>query len=158
MNDMMKYDANRQDILHQNENMYDKEYRNTWRKWLSDRDKVKKGMYEYVTKRNILNATNPYYNVIDTPQGGMIQMRPGVSSYNTIIGPGGVAADRSTIYKQRLDQYRESGKYTDPQIKLLLDQEFGSSGGRNSSDVNAWNQAYINNMRNANTADDYQNG
>lgn len=154
MNEMMKYDANRQDILHQNENMYDKEYRNTWRKWLTDRDKVKKGKYEYVTKRNILNATNPYYNVIDTPQGGMIQMRPGVGAYNTIIGPGGATANTTATYKQRLDQYKQSGQYTVPEIKLLLDQEFGSSkgGSGNSSDVNAWNQAYINNTRNLTTS------
>jgi len=156
MNDMMKYDANRQDILHQNENMYDKEYRNTWRKWLTDRDKVKKGMYEYVTKRNILNATNPYYNVIDTPQGGMIQMRPGVGAYNTIIGPGATASTAAS-YRQRLDEYKQAG-YSDGQIKLLLDQEFGPSrGGSRSSDVNAWNQAYINNTRNVTGSNDDDN-
>ena len=155
MNEMMKYDANRQDTLHHNENMYDKEYRNTLRKYLTDRDKIKKGKYEYATKRNILNATNPYYNIIDTPQGGMVQFRPGVDSYNTVIGPNSGSGGGSTSYKQRLDEYKRSGQYTDPQIKLLLDQEFGTGGGsRKTSDVNAWNQAYMNNMRNNSVASD----
>jgi hypothetical protein len=147
MNTAMQYEADRADKLHYNENMYDKEYRNTLRKYLSDYDKLRKGQKTYNVKKALLNATNPYYNLIDTPNGAAIQMKPGVNAYNTVIGPGSVGgSNQQANYMKRLDELVSSKKYSDPQIKWILDREFPNSSSSSNSSMNAWNQAYINAM------------
>lgn len=157
MNNLMAYQADRMDKLHYNENMYDKEYRNTLRKYLSDWDKYRKGDYEYYTKRNMLNAVNPYYALVDTPSiypGGNIQFRPDVDAYSMITGRtapnfSGRSASNWKDVEADIKQYKDAGM--DPTlIKEVINRKYGpatsSTGSRSSQNdmLNAYMQMFAN--------------
>jgi predicted Fe-S protein YdhL (DUF1289 family) len=157
MNNLMAYEADRMDKLHYNENMYDKEYRNTLRKYLSDWDKYRKGDYEYYTKRNMLNAVNPYYAVVDSPSiypGGGIRFRPGVDAYSMITGrnPFRSSTTPSSSWKDveaDIKSYKDAN--IDPTlIKEIINRKYGpssaSANSRASQDnmLNAYMQMFAN--------------
>ena len=144
MNDMMKYDANRQDVLHQNENMYDKEYRNSLRSYLHNYvDVPNKAAYEYVTKRNIMNASNPYYNLTDGPGGGNLMLKPGTNAYSTVTGrasgsTAGIDANTKNKYMARIAELKAGG-LDSKQMAPILNSEFPSmsSNSRSASRTNS---------------------
>lgn len=93
MNRVMAYRADGADKLVWNAQQLDKEYRNAVAKDLRDQDMYNMGMYNYNTKKNMLNAVNPWFEMVDQPGGGNIRWRPGASweSYVTGRMPGASA-------------------------------------------------------------------
>ena len=86
MNKVMAYQADRADKVAFNNDQLDKEYRNQQMNKLTALGKYKANQYDYRTKRNIQNAVNPFYQYYDGPNGGNINLRPGVDAYSMITG------------------------------------------------------------------------
>ena len=74
MNKLMAYRAEGADKLVWNGQQEDKSFRNSWRNYLRNLDMADIANYDYNTKMNMLNATNPYYNVIDGPGANQLDL------------------------------------------------------------------------------------
>jgi len=162
MNEMMRYDANRQDTLHHNENMYDKEYRNGLRSYFHNYvDVPNKANYEYITKRNIMNASNPYYNLIDSPMGGNLMLKPGANAYSAVTGrasgsSAGIDAATKNKYIARISELKAGG-LDSRQMTPILNAEFpGMYGSSKSSSRANSQQAAANQYMNMFPGSNYQ--
>lgn len=148
MNTLMQYQADRLDKLDYNENMYDKEYRNTARKYLADWDKFQKGTYDYMTKRNLFNFTNPTYAIYDVPNpwsGGYAAMKPGVNAYSQITGGTGAASNNTfSQYMQDFDKLKRDG-YQPQEIKMILDRKYPTTSSKGSSAISDYSQLFSGN-------------
>jgi hypothetical protein len=151
MNKLMAYQANRMDTLHHNENMYDKEYRNSLRKFLQGWDTYRKGDYEYYTKRNLMNASNPYYDLTDSPYvypGGNVRLKPGTNAWASITGggattPGVILPADKKRYLDRVKELKDQyPNVTDRQLQPILQSEFPGVFATTASNTKTPQQQY----------------
>ena len=105
MNKVMAYQADRADKVAYNNNQLDKEYRNQQMNRLTALGRYKANEYDYKTKRNIQNAVNPFYQYYDGPNGGNINLRPGVDAYSMITGQFGLPGQGQPAAGMSADQY-----------------------------------------------------
>ena len=93
MNKIMAYRADAMDKVIHNSQQEDKAYRNSARAFARNFDMYNMGRYMYNTKKNLMNAVNPWFELVDGPFAGNMQMRPGVTWDQMISGsfPGATA-------------------------------------------------------------------
>lgn len=100
----MLYKADAADKIVSNSQQEDKAYRNAWRNYLNTVDRYNLGTYNYNTKKNMLNAVNPYYEIIDGPGGGNIVWRN-----NDWMGE--VTGNKGMTNQTSSDTYEQAEKY-----------------------------------------------
>jgi len=86
MNKIMAYRADAMDKVVHNAQQEDKAYRNSWRSYGRNLDMYDINRYMYNTQKNMLNAINPWFNLVDGPRGGNMVMRPGVTWDDIVTG------------------------------------------------------------------------
>jgi hypothetical protein len=101
MNKIMAYRADAMDKVVHNAQQEDKAYRNSWRTLGRNLDLYNINRYKYKTEKNLLNATNPWYNLVDGFGGANLAMKPGVT-WNDIVtgripGTGSSSADPKDV-------------------------------------------------------------
>lgn len=146
MNKLMAYRAEGADKLVWNGQQEDKAYRNSWKNYLRNLDMADIANYDYNTKMNMLNATNPYYNIIDRPGGGNIMWRPGVDVAKLISGQNAQASSSVDFTKVEAEAKRLKDEGHDAAtINSLLRAKFPSlySSGSSRNNLNAINQNYL---------------
>lgn len=151
MNRIMAYRADATDKLVHNAQQEDKAYRNAqrtfWRNW----DAFEMGKYDYNTKKNMLNATNPYYTLEDGPGGGNIQWRPDVDWRSMVTGQSRTGAQPGAD-----QQFRQAEEYAlqlknqghdAGSINLLTRAKFptvfGNTSSSSRSNLAAMNRNYM---------------
>lgn len=151
MNRVMAYRADAADKLFYNNEQGRKAYNNSMRQWLNNIDRYRQNEYQVNSQTNMMNQTNPYYDMVYTPQGARINFRPGINVADLITnqsrsGVGsGFTADRRKAYEDAVMLYKTKG-YSDSQMRPLLEADFPElftdvrSSSRNLQDVN---QGYL---------------
>ena len=146
MNKVMAYQADRADKLFWNNEQGRKAYNNNMRQWLNNIDRYRQNEYQVESATNMLNQTNPYYDMVYGPKGAQIKFRPGVNVADLITNQGrlgsgpGLGADRRKAYEDAVMMYKSKG-YSDGQMKPLLEADFPElftdvrSNSRNLQDV-----------------------
>jgi hypothetical protein len=150
LNNILAAQANRADTLFWNNEQGNKAYRNNLRQWMNNIDRYRENEYQVESTNNLMNATNPYYDMVFGRRGASIRMKPGVDIRDMILnGTGGrgsgISTDRMKQYEQAVANY-SAKNMTDAQMKPLLEAQFPElytdvrSNARNLSDVN---QGYL---------------
>ena len=152
MNRVMAYRADAADKLFYNNEQGRKAYNNSMRQWLNNIDRYRQNEYQVNSQTNMMNQTNPYYDMVYTPQGARINFRPGINVADLITNQGraagagaGFTADRRKAYEDAVMLYKTKG-YSDSQMRPLLEADFPElftdvrSSSRNLQDVN---QGYL---------------
>jgi GH24 family phage-related lysozyme (muramidase) len=149
INKMNAYNADRADKLYWNQQQGEKAYRTNQRQYLNEMDKYRQNEYDIKTKTNMLNQTNPYYDLQYGPRGGSIAWKPGVNVADLIKGGRGSASNSGMSYEQYLNEVRalkNSNKdLTDAQISQALKLKYPKTFGATKPDrsLDEVNQGYF---------------
>lgn len=139
--------ADRADKLFWNTQQGRKAYRNNMRQWLNNVDRYRENEYQVDGATNLLNQTNPYYDLVYTPRGTQLRFKPGINVADLITGGGsspsrGSSSERIKEYEAAVAEY-QAKKMSDAQMRPLLEARFPEfftdvrSSSRNLNDVNA---------------------
>jgi len=148
MNKVTAYNADRADKLFFNNEQTQKAYRNSMRQWLNNIDRYRENEYQTESNTNLLNQTNPYYDMVYGPKGASLRFRPGINVADLITQSSSgrsVTPNRMKEYEKAVAEY-SAKKMTDAQMRPLLELQFPEmytdvrSSSRNLNEVN---QGYL---------------
>jgi hypothetical protein len=150
MNKVMAYQADRADKLFFNNEQGKKAYRNSMRQWLNNIDRYRENEYQTESNTNLLNQTNPYYDMVYGPKGASLRFRPGINVANLITGNSGGSSDYGVSQKELDDYEKEAARLKSSGIDASIARDylqtkfprigakvFSSGSGTNLSAINS---------------------
>jgi hypothetical protein len=151
MNKVMAYQADRADKLFYNNEQGRKAYRNNMRQWLNNVDRYRENEYEVNSGTNMLNQTNPYYDLTYGRKGASLKFRPGINVADLITGNSGGSGDYGVTQKELDDYEKEAARLKSSGIDASIARDYlqtkfpriGAKVSSASSNLSAINSGYF---------------
>jgi hypothetical protein len=145
INSVLAAQADRADKLFWNNEQGNKAYRSNLRQWMNNVDRYRENDYQVESVNNLMNGTNPYFDMVWGRRGANMRTKPGINVKDMILnGTGGrgsgITPDRMKQYEQAVANFTAK-KMTDAQMRPLLEAQFPElftdvkSSTRNLNDV-----------------------
>ena len=146
MNKVNAYNVDRADKLFWNNQQGNKAYRNNLRQWLNNIDRYRENEYQVDSQNELLNATNPYFDMVFGPRKASMRLKPGVNARDLILnGSGrssGITPQRMAQYQKAVDGY-VAKKYSSADMRPLLEAEFPEFFASVKSNPQSQTQGYL---------------
>jgi hypothetical protein len=146
MNKVMAYRADAADKLAFNAQQEDKAYRNTMRMDLKAREMYNMNERDRYSKRNMLNATNPYYSIEEGPQGEFLQWKDKNNWMNMITGqsaqPSTEDYSKMELEAKRLKDEGHDAATINNFLRLKFPNAYAGQTGRGAGTAAAINAQY----------------